>query len=124
MAKIVDLSVLVKEPIIIKISKDEQFEIPGNISTSFTMELMAFYAQVQGMELKINKSKDIDEIVKKSEELIKMLKELVLKILKQDKNKKVDMAYIDKYLDNIDMLRAIIEIAMGHIKEIENDPNS
>lgn len=123
MAKIVDLSVLVKEPTIVKISEGEQFEIPGNVSTSFTMELMAYYSKVQNVEMDINKAENVDEIVDKSEELMGMLKDLALKILQQDKSKDIDMDYIEEHLDNVDMLRGVIEIGMGHIEDIEKDPN-
>lgn len=109
MSKIIDLGVLVKDPLIIKTAKGETFTIPGEISTKFVIKLTKYTQDIQAL-------KDESEAIKKSQEL-------VVDILNLDKTKNVDLAYVEENFD-MRMIRAIISGMMEHIAEITKDPNS
>ncbi len=112
MAKIVDLSVLQQEPLIFKIPNGDEFTIAGEISTSFVMKMNKMY-------------QDMNQENMDNEDKIKMMKQIIIEILKLDKEngKKVNMAYIDKNLDDMRYIDIIINNMMEHITEIQNDEN-
>ena len=110
MGKIIDLSILEKEPLIFKGLDGEKYTIPGNISTKFTIKLTHYQQQMQK--------------IKKDEEALEKIKELVVDILNLDKSKNVDMEYLDKHFDDIRVLKLIIQKMIEHIQEITADPNS
>lgn len=111
MAKIIDLSVLVQEPLIFKMPKcDDVFEIPGEISTDFTIKMFKYSQDMRSME------NDIEALDK--------LKEMVLDILSLDESKKIDIEYINENLKDIRYLKLIVSKMMEHIRNIAEDPNS
>ncbi|MGF7057185.1 hypothetical protein [Brassicibacter mesophilus] len=110
MANIIDLSVLVQEPLIFKMPKCEDvFEIPGEISTEFTIKMFKYSQDMEKLK---------DEI-----EALDKLKQMVLDILSLDESKEIDMTYIDKNLKDLRYLKLIVSKMMEHIREISQDPN-
>jgi len=109
MSRIVDLSLLIKEPLIIKDIQGDEYKIEGNISTAFVIKLTKYV-------------EDIKKINDEAQALEKM-KELVVDILNQDKTKNVDLKLIDERFDDVRYLKIIIKEMMKHVKEIANDPN-
>lgn len=110
MSNIIDLSVLIQEPIIFKMPKNgDVFEIPGEIDTGFTIKMFKYSKDMQ------NVTDDLQAVDK--------LKQMVLDILKLDESKEVGMEYIDKNLKDIRYLKLIVEKTMDHIRNISQDPN-
>ncbi len=110
MSKIVDLSVLIKEPLIFKDIRGDEYKIEGSISTEFVIKLTKY-------------AEDIRKLRNEADALGKM-KELVIDILNMDKTKKVDMDLINERFDDIRFLKIIIQEMMKHVQDIANDPNS
>ena len=110
MAKIIDLSVLIQEPLQFKIPNGDEFTIPGEVNTDFVLRI---YKQQQDLQN-----------VKSFEEQLKGLQEIVLLILQQDKSKDIDLKYVQDNLSDIRYLKIIMEEMMKHINEIQKDPNS
>lgn len=112
MAKIIDLSVIQQEPLIFKVPNGDEFIVPGEVSTGFVMKMNKMYEDMH--------KEDIDDMDK-----LKMMKQIVIEILKLDKNNEitVNMKYIDENLDDIRYLQAIIEAMSKHITEIQSDEN-
>lgn len=109
MAKIIDLSVLVQEPLVFTLPNKEEFTIPGEVNTDFV--------------LRIYKQQEELRNVKGFEEQLKGLQRIVLTILQLDKSKDIDFKYIQENLTDVRYLRIIMEEMMKHINEIQNDPN-
>lgn len=111
MSNVVDLGVLVKEPLIFKNCPDgRDYTIPGEISTKFVIKLSHYQQEIQNLN--------------DNEEAIKKMKQIVVDILNLDKEKNVDLNYINEHFDNIHVLKTIVEQMMLHIQKIANDPNS
>lgn len=110
MSKIIDLGVLVKEPLVFKRTDEEKYTIPGEISTQFVIRLSHY-------------SQQIKEIKDEAEALEKM-QALCVDILNLDKTKSVTLDYLKEHFDNIQMLKVIISETMKHVQGIANDPNS
>jgi hypothetical protein len=51
------------------------------------------------------------------------MKELVVDILNLDKTKNVNLDHVNKYFDDVRIMKIIIEKTMEHVKQIANDPN-
>lgn len=110
MSKIIDLSILEKEPLIFKGTNGDVFTIPGNISTKFTIKLSHYHQEIgniQGDEQALNK-----------------MKAIVVDILNLDKSKNIDITYVEENFDDVRILSLIISEMNKHIYEIANDPNS
>lgn len=115
MAKIIDLGVIQQEPLVFQMppkSEVDKFTIPGEVSTSFVMKLNKMYQDMN--------KEDMDDVDK-----LKIMKQIVIEILKQDKDNadKVNVKFIDKNLDDVRYLQAIIEGMTGHMSEIQSDEN-
>lgn len=111
MSKIIDLGLLVQEPLIFKGLDKKTYKIPGEISTKLVIKLSK-YAQ------------DVAKLGNNEEEALEKMKEMVIEILNLDITKNVDIQHINKYFDNIRVLKAIIQSTMEHIRNIAQDPNS
>jgi len=109
---IIDLSVLKKEDLTVKSLKGTEFNIPGNFSTEFYLNLYDVYTRV-------NKVKATD--YKAS---IKLLKEIALEIIKLDTSKEVSMGTINEEFNDFGVLQMLLVETMKHANEITNDPNS
>ena len=109
MAKIIDLSVLIQEPLVFTLPNKDEFTIPGEVNTQFVLEIYKKQEQLQAME--------------GFEEKLKGLQEIVLSILNLDKSKNIDIKYIQDNLSDIRYLKIIMEEMMKHINEIQENPN-
>lgn len=109
MAKIIDLSVLVQEPLIFTLPNKEEFTIPGEVNTDFVLKIYKL-------------QQNLGKVVEFEEQLIG-LQEIALLILQQDKSKNINLKYIKDNLSDIRYLKIIMEAMMKHINEIQNDPN-
>lgn len=112
MAKIIDLSVIQQEPLIFKIPNGDEFTIPGEVSTNFVTKIFKLYNDMN--------KQNIDDM-----QMIKIMKEIVVEILKLDKEnrEKVNIKYIDEHLDDVRYLKLIVESMMKHITEIQQNEN-
>lgn len=110
-SKIIDLGLLVQEPLIFKGLDKKTYKIPGEISTKLVVKLSK-YAQ------------DVAKLGNNEEEALEKMKEMVMEILNLDTSKNVDMDYMNQYFDDIRVLKAIIQATMEHIRNIAQDPNS
>lgn len=109
MAKIIDLNVLQKEPLVFNGLDGKDYTIPGNISTNFAIKLASYQEQVEN--------------IKSEEEAYQKIKELVVDIFNLDSSKNIDIAYLDEHFDDVRVLKLIVESMMNHVKEIAQDPN-
>lgn len=109
MAKIIDLSVLVQEPLIFTLTNKEEFTIPGEVNTDFVLKI---YKQQE----ELGKADGF-------EAQLKGLQSIVLTILQLDKSKNINLKYIQENLSDIRFLKVIMEEMMKHINEVQNDPN-
>ncbi len=110
MTNIIDLNLLVQEPLKIKGTDGETYTIPGGISTDFVLKLMACHERIKAL--------------KKQEEILSEMIQVVVDILNLDKSKNVTLEYVKEHFDNINVLTAIISIIMKHVEKISTDPNS
>lgn len=110
MSEIVDLNLMVQEPLKIKGTDGETYTIPGGISTDFVVKLMAYHEDVKKL--------------KKQEKILDRMLMLVVDILNLDKSKNVDLEYVKQHFDDLNVLTAIISIIMKHVEKIALDPNS
>lgn len=109
MAKIIDLSVLVQEPLVFTLPNKEEFTIPGEVNTDFVLRIYKQQEELRNVE--------------GFEEQLKGLQNIVLTILQLDKSKTINLKYIQENLTDIRYLKIIMEEMMKHINEIQNDPN-
>lgn len=110
MSRIIDLNLLVKDPLIFRDTKGEEYTIPGEISTKFVLKFSKF-AQEVGK-------------VKNEEDSLKKLQEIVVEILNLDKSKNITLEFVKERFDDIRYLQAILDNMAKHIREISEDPNS
>ncbi|MBZ4664468.1 MAG: hypothetical protein JG776_2186 [Caloramator sp.] len=110
MSKIIDLSVLVKDPLIFKDTQGESYTIPGEISTQFVIKLSKYAADIQKIK---------DEAV-----ALEKMQQIVTDILSLDKSKNITIDFVKERFDDIRFLKIIISEMMKHVKEIAEDPNS
>ena len=110
MGKIIDLGILVKEPLIFKDTHGDTYTIPGEISTQFVIKLSK-YAQ---------DTKDI----KNEEKAFEKIQEIVVDILNLDKSKNVSLDFVKERFDDVRFLKVIVNEMIKHVKEIADDPNS
>jgi hypothetical protein len=107
MAKIIDLDVMVVEPIEFKIG-GEVYVIPGSPSTSFLLKFMDF---------------DQKRIAKKEPKAqIELLAEMTAMLLNQDENHNVDKSFMLDKLSFSQMVK-IVEVFKESMRELENNPN-
>jgi hypothetical protein len=109
MSKIIDLSLLVQEPLIFKDKKGVVYTIPGEISTSFVTKMSYYQEKISAIKSEV--------------EAFDELQSLAMFILNLDKTKIVDMEYIKENFDDVRVLKLIVTSMMDHIKEISKDPN-
>lgn len=109
MSKIIDLSLLYREPLIFRDIKGDEYIIPGDLDLDFMLKLTAYRQKV--------------EKVKSEEESINLGKQLVIDILSLDKSKDITMDLIKERFNDFRHMRVIIEQTMRFIDEIVKDPN-
>lgn len=110
MAKIIDLSILIQEPLQFKLPNGDEFTIPGEVNTDFVMRIYKLQGELQ-------KATDF-------EEQLKGLQDIVLTILKLDLSKKdINLKYVKDNLTDIRYLKIIMEEMMKHINTIQEDEN-
>lgn len=109
MAKIIDLSVMVQEPLIFTLPNKEEFTIPGEVNTDFVLKIYKLQQDL-GKALEF-------------EEQLKGLQEIALLILQQDKSKNINLKYVKDNLSDIRYLKIIMEKMMEHINEIQSNEN-
>ncbi|OCZ52191.1 hypothetical protein [Dehalobacter sp. TeCB1] len=110
MSKIIDLSVLVHEPLIFRDTTGEEYVIPGEVDLGFVIKLTAYQEQVAK--------------IKNETEAIKKAQELIVDILNLDQSKKITLDFVKERFNDIRYIKLIIESMMSFINEIVNDPNS
>ena len=109
MAKIIDLSVLIQEPLVFTLPNKEEFTIPGEVNTDFVLKIYKQQADLQNAD--------------GFEEQLNGLQNIVLSILQLDKSKNINLKYIQENLCDIRFLKIIMEEMMKHINQIQNDEN-
>ncbi|WP_313757189.1 hypothetical protein [Tissierella sp.] len=109
MAKIIDLSVLVQEPLVFTLPNKDEFNIPGEVNTDFVLKIYKQQAELQKAD--------------GFESQLKGLQSIVLTILQLDKSKTINLKYIQENLTDIRYLKIIMEEMMKHINEVQNNPN-
>jgi hypothetical protein len=109
MSKIIDLGLLVKEPLIFKDVEGTKYTIPGQISTKFVLKF-SYYEQ---------ESKKI----KNADEGIQKLEQMVADILNLDTSKEIDVQYVQDKFDDVRFLKAIVHGFGNHLYSINQDPN-
>lgn len=111
MANIIDLSIFGGiEPLEFKGLDGELYTIPSTLSTQFVIRFSKY-------------TDDIKKLKGNDEKAFKLMKELVVDILNLDKTKNVDLDHVNKYFDDVRIMKIIIEKTMEHVKQIANDPN-
>jgi len=110
MAKIVDLGLLVREPLIFRDTKGDEYTIPGEVDLGFVMQLYAYHEQISQM--------------KSETEAIKKGQEIVVDILNLDKSKNITFEFVKDRFNDIRYIKAVIGEMMKFIQEIAQDPNS
>lgn len=110
MGKIVDLGLLVHEPLIFRDLTGEEYVIPGSVDLEFVLKLTAYQEKIQG--------------IKKESEAIQKAQELVVDILSLDKSKDITLDFVKERFNDVRYIKAIIENMMAFIGEIVADPNS
>ena len=110
MGKYVDLNLLVGEPLEIKGLDGEIYRIPSEIPTKFYIKLMAY-------EQKYKEAKS-------SEDQLKLIRQMAIDILNLDPEKNITEEHFNKYFDNVNVMRKLIEVMMDHMQGELQDPNS
>ncbi len=110
MSKIIDLGLLVREPLIFRDTKGEEYTIPGEIDLGFVMKLTLYKDQIQK--------------IKSEADAIKKMQDLVVDILSLDVSKTITLEFVRERFNDIRYLKAIVENTMAFIQEVANDPNS
>jgi len=109
MGKIIDLGILVKEPLIFRLATGEEYIIPGEISTKFVVQLSKYGQQIQGLT--------------EDDKAYEIMQKMVADILSQDKSKTITLEFVKERFDDVRYLKAIVNGMMEHIKDIAADPN-
>jgi hypothetical protein len=104
--KIVDLNVLVNEPIAFKIG-NEIYEVPSSPSTQLVLQMVA-------IEEKVKESQN-------AQEQIELLAEMVATLLSQGEKKVTKEEVINKFSPA--QMRKVVEVYQKTMMEISNDPN-
>lgn len=111
MANIIDLSVFGGvEPLEFKGLDGELYSIPSTLSTQFVIQFSKYMD-------------DIKKLKGNDEKAFNLMKKLVVDILNLDRTRNVNIDYINKYFDDVRILKIIVEKTMEHIRLIANDPN-
>lgn len=105
--KIIDLDLLVSEPIQFKIG-GEVFETPSSPSTQLVLQMVA-------IENKTKKAKN-------AEEQIHLLAEMVATLLSQGNRKVTTEEVLQKFSPA--QMRKVVEVYQNTMMEINNNPNS
>lgn len=108
MARIVDLDVIVPEPVQFKIG-GEVYEIPGSPTTEFLIKFMS-------LDMKVLNQKD-------DKKKLELMAEMSAMLLNQDPNHEVTKEFCLKNLSFVQM-KAIGEIFKETVTNIELNPNS
>lgn len=106
---IIDLKALNPESLNITLPNGDMFCIPGSVSVKCMTKLMA-------LEEKIKKPKEHIEV-------IKSLQEYALIILSLDKNKNIDLNYIEENLDDMVLLFKFPSIFKEHMDNVIKGSN-
>lgn len=109
MSKIIDLSLLVREPLIFRDATGEEYIIPGEVDLGFVIKLSAYQEKIKNLKT------DFEALAK--------VQELVVDILSMDKSKTVDINFVKERFSDIRVLKAIIENTIVFVHEIASDPN-
>ncbi|SHK42305.1 hypothetical protein [Desulforamulus aeronauticus] len=109
MSKIIDLSVLLREPLIFRDIKGEEYVIPGEIDLDFMLKLNAYQQKITKVE--------------KEEDSINLGRKMMIDILSLDKSKNITMDLIKERFNDIRHMKIILEQTMLFINEIVKDPN-
>lgn len=108
---IVDLSLFGGEDLVFKgIGDGEEYRIPYGISTDIVILFKKY-------------EKDVKTLKDNDAKAVKLTKKIVMDILNLDKTKNIDMEYLDKWFNNINVLKAIVDATSKHIRNIRNNPN-
>ncbi len=109
MSKIIDLSLLVREPLIFKDIKGEEYVIPGEIDLDFMLKLNAYQQKIKKVE--------------KEEDSITLGRQMMMDILSLDKSKNITMDLVKERFNDVRHMKIIIEQTMLFINDIVKDPN-
>ena len=109
MSKIIDLSLLFREPLIFKDIKGEEYVIPGEIDLDFMLKLNAYQQKIK--------------MVEKEEDSIHLGRQIMIDILSLDKSKNITLELIKERFNDIPHMKIIIEQTILFINEIAKDPN-
>jgi hypothetical protein len=104
--KIIDLDVIVNEPLAFKIGNDT-YEVPSSPSTQLVLQMVA-------IEEKVKKSKN-------TQEQIELLAEMVATLLSQGERKVTKEEVISKFSPA--QMRRVVEEYQKTMMEINNNPN-
>jgi hypothetical protein len=104
--KIIDLDVIVNEPLAFKIGNDT-YEVPSSPSTQLVLQMVA-------IEEKVKKSKN-------AQEQIELLAEMVATLLSQGERKVTKEEVISKFSPA--QMRRVVEEYQKTMMEINNNPN-
>ncbi|EHQ90167.1 hypothetical protein [Desulfosporosinus youngiae] len=110
MAKIIDLSVLVRDPLIFRDIKGEEYVIPGEVDLDFMLKINAYQERIKK--------------VTKEEDSINLGRQMMIDILALDKSKDITMDLIKERFNDIRHMKIIIEQTILFIRDIVKDPNS
>lgn len=110
MGRIIDLGLLVREPLIFRDTKGEEYTIPGEVDLGFVMKLYTYQENITQLKSEI-------EAIKKSQEM-------VVDILSLDRSKNITFDFVKERFNDIRFIKAIIEETIKFIQEITQDPNS
>lgn len=110
MSRIVDLGLLVRDPLIFRDTKGEEYTIPGEVDLGFVMKLMAFQEKMPQIKSEI--------------ESIRKGQEMVVDILSLDKSKNITLELVQEKFNDLRYIKAVIGEMMKFIHEIAQDPNS
>jgi hypothetical protein len=108
MSNIIDLSILTAEPIVLKFSEEDTFNIPSEPSVEFVLKIVDFEEKL--VKAKSNKDQ-FDFFVK-----------MVTSILQQDEKKEVDQEFVSKKL-SLSQMKKVVEIYQSKVLEHQKNPN-
>ncbi|MCK0470893.1 hypothetical protein [Halalkalibacter sp. APA_J-10(15)] len=108
MSKVVDLSLLTGESLVLKFGEDDVFTIPADPTNETVYKIMDYYDKMGE--------------VKSNRESIEILSELVAFILNQDVEREINKEFVDKNI-KISQQNKIIQLYKDKIQENAQNPN-
>ncbi|WP_337019946.1 hypothetical protein [Oceanobacillus massiliensis] len=104
-----DLSLVVREPLVLKFSEENTFTIPVDPTLELTYKMVDFQDKAKNAETE--------------KEQIDLLLDMVILILNQDESKDIDKEFLFKNKISMSQLQAVVQLYQDQILKNNNNPN-